>query len=181
MLNISRRPLVITCNDLTAIPKSIIELANDEDAIISLDETDSDALANFKCYLLLCCLSQGFRIDDPILEDILKDCHSRTYDLRKALMSCQMLCQNYSIQIADENTSKINIRKIKYNSLEVPKREYSLDELSANIDLLSVSDVISSNSYSLIEHQPIANELLDIYFIDESTKLKQRTMPHELV
>ncbi|CUM50245.1 unnamed protein product [Debaryomyces fabryi] len=180
VLNISRRPLVITCNDLTAIPKSIIELANDEDAIISLDETDSDALANFKCYLLLCCLSQGFRIDDPILEDILKDCHSRTYDLRKALMSCQMLCQNYSIQIADENTSKINIRKIKYNSLEVPKREYSLDELSANIDLLSVSDVISSNSYSLIEHQPIANELLDIYFIDESTKLKQRTMPHEL-
>lgn len=178
VLNISRRPLVITCNDLTAIPKSIIELANDEDAIMSLDESDA-TLAKVKSYLLLCCISQGFRIDDPILDNILKDCHCGTYDLRRALMFCQMLCQNYSVDIT-ECESKIYIKKIKYNSLDKPKKEYSLDELSDNIDLLSVSDVISSNSYSLIEHQPIANELLDIYFIDESTKLKQRTMPHEL-
>ena len=31
-----------------------------------------------------------------------------------------------------------------------------------------------------MEHESIPNELLDIYFIDESTKLRQRTLPHEL-
>lgn len=181
VLNISRRPLIITCNDLTAIPQSIIDLANDEDAIINLDEKDNDTLANFKNYLLLCCISQGFQIDAPILENILKDCYTGSYDLRKALMSCQILCQNYAINIPDKANHEIWIRKIRYNSLDQTNNmEYSLDELTDNIDLLSISDVISSNSHSLIEHESIPNELLDIYFIDESTKLRQRTLPHEL-
>jgi telomere length regulation protein len=183
VLNISRRPLIITCNDLTAIPQSIIEFANDEDAIINLDENDHDTVANFKNYLLLCCISQGFQIDAPILENILKDCYNGSYDLRKALMSCQIFCQNYAIDILGETNHEIYIRKIKYNSFNETKNndtEYSLDELTDNIDLLSVSDVISSNSHSLMEHESIPNELLDIYFIDESTKLRQRTLPHEL-
>ena len=181
VLNISRRPLIITCNDLTAIPQSIIEFANDEDAIINLDENDHDTIANFKSYLLLCCISQGFQLDVPILDNILKDCYTGSYDLRKALMSCQILCQNYAIDIPDETKHEIYIRKIKYNCLDENNNlEYSLDELTDNIDLLSVSDVISSNSHSLIEHESIPNELLDIYFIDESTKLRQRTLPHEL-
>ena len=73
-------------------------------------------VANFKNYLLLCCISQGFQIDAPILENILKDCYNGSYDLRKALMSCQIFCQNYAIDILGETNHEIYIRKIKYNS-----------------------------------------------------------------
>lgn len=181
VLNISRRPLIITCNDLRGIPQSIIEFANDDDAIVYLDEQKDNKLTIIKDYLQLCCITQGYQIEGQVLDDILEECCTGSYDLRKALTACQMLCQKYPFNESGESKGEIVIRKICYNRKEEKRsEEHLLDEIANRIDLLSTYDIISSNSFSLINHQEIPNELLDIPFIDESTKLKQRTLPYEL-
>jgi telomere length regulation protein len=174
ILNISRRPIVLTCEDFIGIPRSILDHAEEELAIIHLDQrrVSKQRICD---YLWLCAISQGFNMDRILILELVNSSYNgHNYDLRKCLMECQIICQAYNKPIDGQ---------ITYISKIVPELPKKIDDLSTyldQLDLLSCADIINSNSVSLLNHETIANELYDIYMIDESTQLRQPSLPYEL-
>lgn len=174
LINISKRPIVITCNDIENIPKNIVEFAIEEEAIVNLDYRDPEFDQLIKDYIKICCLSQGFEFDNSLIEEIIKNSSTtRHHDIRKILMNCQLLCEP-TVKL-DHEIIQIKQERIK-NSSTIND---DLKSLSNDLEMMSVSDVITENSKSMIQHEVQPNDLVDIYFIDESTFLKQPTLPYE--
>ncbi|CAK7902666.1 hypothetical protein CAAN1_07S03862 [[Candida] anglica] len=174
MINISRRPIVITCTDISTIPKNIVDFASEENAIVNIDlEVTLCTRNEMVDYLKLCCQSKGFHLDRDVIESVVDQCASKTtFDLRKSLMSLQILCQG-----------RCTKNHISFNTdIEAasPQHTDDINELSKKLDILSISDLISNNTHSLIKTHEQHNELLDLYIIDESLLLKQATLPYEL-
>ncbi|KAG2735669.1 hypothetical protein G9P44_001883 [Scheffersomyces stipitis] len=174
ILNISRRPIVLTCEDMLNIPKNLIDFAAQEDSIIRLDEftISRDILQK---YLWLCCASQGYDVSTSILEEVSSNSfNSKNYDLRRCLNDLQFLCQK---EYADNFNGIIQLTKV-----EKSKSHHCLElnQFSSNYDLLSESDIISTNSFSQLNYDIIPNELYDVYVIDDSTKLRAPALPFEL-
>lgn len=176
LLNISRRPIILTCNSLENIPKSILEHV-EVDSILTLnqDEVDRSLASSF---IWLCCFSQGFNISEDIIHEIITltlRSDDQHLDLRSCLMECQFICQQY--ETLDE-----------YEFLEIEKHckiistanVKSLSELAHEMNIISHGDVIQSNSYSLVHHDQTENEFLDLSILDSSNWLKQFTTGHEL-
>ena len=174
ILYISRRPIVLTCEDFMGIPRAILDHAEEELAIVYLDQrrVSKQRVCD---YLWLCSISQGFSMDrDLILELVNSSYNGHNYDLRKCLMECQIICQAYNKPVDGQ---------ITYISKIIPEPPKQVDDLSLyldQLDLLSNADIISNNSVSLLNHETVANEFYDIYMIDESTQLRQRPLPYEL-
>lgn len=174
ILNISRRPIVLTCEDFRGIPKSILDHANEEDSIVRLDKNQVPKNLVFD-YLWICALVQGFIIPDCLLNDIISlSYNGRNYDLRKCLMECQMACQ-----VSQVLNLGATIKVKEFSNSKVSEPE---DLLSATkrLENLSSADVIKTNTISSLNHETISNEFVDIYMVDESTKLKQATLSYEL-
>lgn len=172
VLNFSKRPIVLTVSDDTAIPKSIRELAEEQNSIVSISNTDKDAL---KQYLWLCSFSQGFDLGANLQEKIANDCEiDGSYDLRKALMTCQWVCGR------NEHPGKY--LEVHYFDKRIPEIDngMSIKSLSDRLEEFSVSDIISSNTVSSILQDRQVNELLDIYVIHDSLHMTQPTLPYEL-
>lgn len=172
VVNFSRRPIVITVNDVSVVPKNIWELADEQESIIALKNNDYESISQ---YLWLCCYSQGCDISRSMQEKVLIECRTDyNYDLRKALMMCQWLCGGNSVQG--------QVRKLVYHAkLSTPFDDStSLEKMAAKLELLSASDVIGLNSTSAVLHDQEVNELLDIYVVNDSLILRQPTLPHEL-
>ncbi|KAK6453682.1 uncharacterized protein RJT20DRAFT_100073 [Scheffersomyces xylosifermentans] len=174
ILNISRRPIVITCEDTINIPKSLIDFAQEEGSIIELDQNiiSQDLVIQ---YLWLCCLSQGYDVGFSILQDVTEvSFNGFNYDLRRCLNDLQFVCQRSRIP----SPGVI----LEINKPEIARKNASDDLLASmqRYDLLSSSDVIDHNCKSQINHEVLVNELADIYSIDDSTQLKSSTLPFEL-
>lgn len=173
IINISRRPIVLTCDTLENIPKNILKYAITEDSIINLDK-DILSRSVIKDYLWLCSISQDYNIDTKILDDILLESYNGSnYDLRKCLMKCQYLCSVEKMQ-----------SEIEYNddqhSIDLYDEATSLSDLASEFELASISDVIRENSRTQINHEPVQNEFTDISYIDSLAQLHPTTLPYEL-
>ncbi|KAM9929211.1 hypothetical protein OXX59_001324 [Metschnikowia pulcherrima] len=172
VINYSRRPIVVTVRDLGAVPNNILELAEEQNSILNFKVPPT---CETKQYLWLCAYSFGVSLAPEVLDQVVSESQTnKSVDLRKALMTCQWLCRiphtsSGICNISHEPTSK---------SFAAPAQD--LEHVVAKLDAVSVSDVLETNTHSQILHDVQVNELIDIYVIDDSLHLRQRTLPHEL-
>ncbi|KAI3406977.2 hypothetical protein KGF56_000270 [Candida oxycetoniae] len=93
LIKVSRRPIVITCEELWNIPNTLVQCALEDDSIIYLD----DFVVSRKLvldYLWLCCLVNGFDVEDAIIGQIIdENWNGNNYDLRRSLAACEMMCK----------------------------------------------------------------------------------------
>lgn len=170
VLNISRRPIVLTCEDLDNVPKSLLEYCQEEKSIIHIDDNRVD-LELLQQYLWVCALSQGYDILPEVLQEVIQDNFRENYDLRKCLMDLQHLCRSKS------STSDIYCISRK----STPKSKTEVDDLETLgnlIDTLSAADI--TNEISQLNHEVLENELVGVYVIDETHQLTQQTLTFEL-
>lgn len=172
VINYSRRPIVLTVRDSSVIPRSIWELANEQNAIRSLTIDNRDSLIQ---YLWLCCLAHHCILSNKLLSRTLDECITSTgFDVRKALMNCQLICSGR--RSTDDSYFIIDLKE----ELSCTDIHSDISAVSEQLDAMSVADLLKENTSSSLLHAPIDNELLDIYIIDNSHLLRQNTLPHEL-
>lgn len=173
VINYSRRPIVITVRDTSVIPKSIWEMAEEQDSIITSKVNDREALSQ---YLWLCCFAHGCILKKNVLELILNYSITSTgFDVRKSLMIGQLLCSGR--HGADGSYVEINTVPREHEDLHPLK---GLLQATLQLEAMSISDILIKNTPSSMLHEPIPNELLDIYIIDQTHLLTQQTLPFEL-
>lgn len=161
ILEISRRPIVLTCSDLDVIPRPIFDYADDHQAILDFDYNRPKDPQLFKDYLWGCCLVQGYDVSEEVLNEIIDE----RFDLRQLLMNCQLVCQS----MAKKPEAK-------------PKTEpVSLIEVANSLESMSIVDDWNNNAYSQLGHSELPNEFIDVYYIDDSTQLRQPLASHELI
>lgn len=184
VLEISRRPIALTCTDMSIIPNAIKEAAIDNDGVLNLNYNRPKDYKLYKDYAWGCCYTQGYDLSDASLDALIQEHKdnemiSNQFDIRRLLLSCQMICQ--STRAPDLSGNILELTRIEKNQTkETSDPDLSLEDASRCMDLLSVADNLESNAPSQLKHAEIKNEFIDIYYIDETTKLKQRMLPHEL-
>lgn len=173
IVNYSRRPIVLTARESSVIPRSIWDVAREQDSIRTLMVNDRNALSQ---YLWLCCFAHGCILSKRALSDLL-DCNvtSTGFDVRKLLMACQLLCSGR--RPVDGSFNEIDKRVDQILEDSLPN---DICDITQKLDALSVSDVLDENTPSAFRHELIPNELLDLYIIDHSHLLKQNMLPYEL-
>lgn len=174
----SRRPLILTCHDISLIPTSIAKLAEEENAIIKIDDLMPYSHESYRLYLQLCCLNCGYDVEEEVLDQVLNDSRNRSgYDLRKCLMNIQFICQNF-FKLSKNLLSMIHIMpaQSKPNTSSI---SHDLNEIANTLDTISLADVLQNNSFSLLKPKKQKNELLNTYYIDDSLLMKQKSLPYE--
>lgn len=178
ILNISRRPIVITCSDLSSIPQNMIDFAAANDAIVDLGKGQSKCGIVIEDYFWLCCLSQGLNVDKQIMKDLLgKTKNKDGFDLRKMMMECQMMCQRNlkkdpeGILLTYQGYKPENSEKVGDTN------DTSLYSYVTKNEILSQADIISTNSCSSIEQEEPVNDFLSLRYIEPQYR---RTGVHEL-
>ncbi|KAK6198501.1 uncharacterized protein RJT21DRAFT_382 [Scheffersomyces amazonensis] len=175
ILNISRKPLVLTCESIQSIPKNILDYTLEDDSIIRINDNQVNPQL-IQNYLWLCCLSQGYDIDNELIISIMNNSYNGiNYDLRKCLMECQFMCEIHS----PCETGIIHISPNDSESIEFNDDE-DLISIANQIDCASAGDTISSNSFSVFNHRVVDNELPEICDIDETRYLRHPALPTEL-
>ena len=177
VLNISRIPIVLTCTDLDVIPKQLLECAIQEDAVLNLNDRVDNDIDLLKKYLWGCCFSQKFVLKDDLLMKIILESQSSLQskpDIRKALLACQSICFK-----GDNPEWTITEVGLNNNNDTLTSNVNSLQEYADNCDCNSMLEAVSSGLVSQVNHDEISNEFIDIYYIDDSTKLKQPLSVHE--
>ncbi|CAH6722751.1 hypothetical protein CLIB1444_11S00320 [[Candida] jaroonii] len=159
ILEISRRPIVLTCSDPDVIPRPIFDYAYDHEAVLDFDHNRPRDPQLFKDYLWGCCLAQGY----DVCEDILNSIIDERFDLRQLLMKCQLICQSMA----------------KKPAVRSEPRVASLTEVANSLEAMSIVDDWNNNAYSQLGHSELPNEFIDVYYIDESTQLRQPLASHE--
>ncbi|ODV79575.1 uncharacterized protein CANTADRAFT_27862, partial [Suhomyces tanzawaensis NRRL Y-17324] len=174
ILNISRRPIVITCETLLNIPKSLLEFAGEEGSIIHMDQYPVQKQL-IKSYIWICGLTQGFDMKSSVLEKILrKSSNGYNYDLRKCLMEAQFICQS------NKSANKHTVVEISLPGRPKKQGIQDLESHATLMDILSCGEVISGGYHSMLNHEVQENELVDIYHIDDTTRITQEPLPFEL-
>lgn len=171
MVNILRRPIVITCELLDNIPRQLIEYASEENAVI-----DMEFVTDFKLveqYLWLCGACEGYDVDSSVLRAVIDNAHTSHFDLRWALMTLQLVCLS-----SKRKPGKLVSVEHGWSLPPQPIPE-DLGGLHQWLELALASDVIDTNMLSLYPHQPQVNELVDIYVIPEP-KLRPSVTDTEL-
>lgn len=182
IINISRRPIVITCKDMSNIPNTIIDNAKEDNAIIKIDnEINEVTRTELRNYLWLCSLSCGYDVEDEVINEIIDNCATKLnqsphFDLRESFMELQMACYSQLKHDGAISVLKDDIQ-VDINSFDGSD---DLEEFADKFDILSIADVISSNTISMIKAHPQENEFVDINILEESNLLRQRTLPFEL-
>ncbi|CAK9437618.1 uncharacterized protein LODBEIA_P19960 [Lodderomyces beijingensis] len=128
--SITKRPIVLTCEDLATVPDCILDCAE----VIELDEyAISKKLV--KDYVWLCCLVNGFDLDSAIIDEIIGE----SQDIRKCLMQSQIICS-----IPGKNT--VTAVKKPARDEQVPVNEnVSIYEETKLIDQRSCNDLTSAS------------------------------------
>lgn len=165
-MDVTRRPIILTCRDLLTIPRNILGLALDANAILDFEGGASQS--RLKDYVWLCGVSRGYDIDQSVLNSL------DGSDLRLGLMSMQVLC-NEEPPVAGQ-ISLTSIAFERDQALEVPE---SLLLISSQLDALSVSDVLREGTKSQYVHSAMENEFVDQNIIDESLHLSLPSLPFE--
>lgn len=173
VINYSKRPIVLTVREDSVIPRSIWELAKEQDSIQTLEVDDREALLQ---YAWLCCFAHECIVSRKILSTLLDSSTTLTgFDVRKLLMACQLLCSG-------RKEAEGFYTEIERNTGFVNTWHSDKDILSAahTLELVSASDVLMQNTRSSLLHEPVPNELLDICMVDQSQLLTHTTLPYEL-
>lgn len=172
VINYSRRPIVLTVQDCSVIPKPIWDMAVEQGSNHKIRIDDKDALCQ---YLWLCCLSHKCIVSSPLLSRYVDECLTSTgFDVRKALMKCQLLCSG---RLEAGTYTQILLTQNSEELMDLTTQD--LNTVAQLVDTLSVSDIIQQTP-SLFLHDPVCNELLGTYIIDHSHLLRQDTLPYEL-
>lgn len=168
IVNISKRPIILTCEELWNIPKSLIEFAQHDNSMVFMD--DYTVLKKLVVdYLWICCLVHHCDVEFQILDDIVdENWNGHNFDIRGSLMQCQILCES-------SKTDSITVIK-RPPSVERPEVT-NLADLMDQLEMSSSADVLQSLSKSQFKFTRQENELDDIYWIDE---FNQTTLPYEL-
>ena len=159
IMNITRRPIVMTCEDTDNIPKGLLSQCE----VVTLEPVDETLARN---YLWACALSRGFDLSNEVLQE-----HEGQV-LRKRLTELQSLCCGWGLtghvvrvekEMADRKRTEIS----------------SLDDAVNRLELLSVADVLETNCPSMLNHHVQENEFVDVYYVDPSTIITQKPLPFE--
>lgn len=173
VINFSKRPIIISVQDITVVPKSIWEQAEEQSLILYFQNQDLQA---FQQYLWLCCLSQGFDLTERLLDWVAKKCKLHSFDMRKALMLCQWLCATDAELSSDEVVSLDYTVKARDSNED----HADLSSWAQKYDLVSTSDVIDNSMRSMRCQHHNPNELLDVYVVDDGEKLNPSPEPDEI-
>lgn len=171
VVNFLRRPIIITVNDASVIPKNICELAAEQNSHVSLNSVPRAALAQ---YLWLCAFSQNYVLDGILLANAIEALQTdRGYDLRRALTICQWYC-----------VGKIEGKLVgqTLGGIETPPQSEhaSLECAAEKLDLLSAADVIDAGTTSRYLYSPAKNELLDVGYLSEPLMEQKQPLSNEL-
>ncbi|ONH71824.1 Telomere length regulation protein ELG1 [Saccharomyces cerevisiae] len=123
----SRRPLVLTCKDLSLVPSELIALASEQN---SLFHTKKISTSTVYAFLTKYLKSLEIEVCDDWLRDVVKQNNA---DIRKCLMHLQFWCVDTG---ADLISSK-NRLPVLTSTLGS-----SVKDISQSTDLLSINDVI---------------------------------------
>lgn len=173
----------MTCSDPNVIPHQLYNRAVEDNSVINLDQGRPKSFELFRDYIWCCAFTQGYDISNDVFQNLIQDerdhiSSHRKFDIRHMLISCQMLCQSKKTPTAERDL--ILFVKIKLNkTTETIHKEQSLSDIANELDLLSSIDQIEGCAISQIKHEQIQNELIDVYFIDQTLQLTQPLMPHE--
>ncbi|CUM63529.1 uncharacterized protein PRCAT00001106001 [Priceomyces carsonii] len=178
ILNITRRPIVLTCQSVDNIPQNLLDVSKKSNSLIKLDDEppNIDLLQN---YLWLCCISQGYNLESLVIREILDESYNGTsYDVRRSLMNCQLLCQSDM----EKNDSQVkNLSFHSAYSVDTSGGPYGTLEVCADrLECLSEADIISTNTNSSLTHDSYFSELLGTYQISQASMLREPTLEHEL-
>ncbi|KAH3682278.1 hypothetical protein WICPIJ_006747, partial [Wickerhamomyces pijperi] len=137
ILQISRRPVILTCEDMDRIPLILIDCLN-EGAKISLKRPTSGDLSG---YLYLVGLNYGYNVEDSLIEEIVEDCPC---DLRKSLMQLQrfLVKQNLEESVLTVSRGGENLDNSKGSTIG------DLGEYSRLKDIESQANIIQDHSFS---------------------------------
>lgn len=169
VLSISRRPIILTCKDISVIPSHILECALNEKTLHDIRKQPLEVISE---YLFLMALTKNIEIDREILEQIIKD---NSNDLRKCICALQVYCE-----IDNPHNDLI---KISHKPLPSPTsilEETDFNKLIGEIDAYSVSDLYERASKSLVNHELIENEVLSNEAFVNEEELRTSPLPFEL-
>lgn len=167
-MELTRRPIILTCHDRSMIPNNILLLAQEAGAILDFGKARQANL--LKDYVWLCGVSRGFDLDRSVLDKL--DCN----DIRLALMSTQVLCNDNE----KKDIQDIALMRITLETEKLATKDHSLEAIASELDALSVSDYIEVNTKSQLPHTALENEFVDQNLIDETSLLSLPTLPYEL-
>ncbi|CDO94244.1 unnamed protein product [Kluyveromyces dobzhanskii CBS 2104] len=144
-LVVSRRPVVITCNDYRFIPSNLLEVAEEQGSIYQVKSAPDEQVRN---YVAKCLEQKGVDIDSKLLDEILQ---RNNYHIRKCLMDLQWVCtkpgvfklsdepneHNPSSEIADieDASSKLNFSS-SYDVIEncIEGRSFVKDDIDLTLN-----------------------------------------------
>ncbi|CAI5756276.1 unnamed protein product [Candida verbasci] len=158
IINITKRPIILTCEELWNIPKNLVDFAREENSIIFMDDfkISNRILAD---YLWLCGINENVDVDAEILEDIIdENSNGIKSDIRGCINHSEFLCKS-------KRGKKINKKKRKVEEIS------DFHELSNLLNLLSCSDVIEQTRTNQLQEYS-NNELVDIYTVDDLYNLQ---------
>lgn len=179
IVNISKRPIILTCSDIDRIPNNLYQLAMKENAILSLDVRTKESDKELRDYIWLCCLSKGYDVNEEVIRDLIDETSSEDHhDLRKLFVEIEMICGRP--EIGSLNPTSTNLIYVEYQKQPSFQGLSGLNELSDSLEAYSVGDVISANTKSAFNHEIPINELVDVYVISDESQLQQPTISYEL-
>ncbi|ODQ81546.1 hypothetical protein BABINDRAFT_174182 [Babjeviella inositovora NRRL Y-12698] len=192
VLNVGRRPVVITCEDPGSIPRGLIQYAHDEYAFLEYQKAEPSYLAD---YLGLCCMALGYDVDADIVKRVVAE---HNCDIRKCLNELQFVCQTtrpeeLSVEPidVDEEAPARMVTSIRLkegilieahpSAVDQCSEGYScLSRYAENVDTLSLSDIILTGECSNLNHEAEVNEIVDSYIIPSSAQLSIDPLPFEV-
>jgi telomere length regulation protein len=152
LVTISRRPIIITCSELSAIPSDLLNLAVHEQSVFELRRQSAKLL---KKYLFLVGLVHNICIDEDALNQVLT---KNDFDLRRSLNDLQFLCKPI------ENTELTRLRyKKRAKTVSKIDEIQDLQRFSSIIDLYSITENVENNQRSLLNRDTTidADQLLN--------------------
>lgn len=165
IINILRRPIVITCLDPGVIPRNVWEYALEEDAIVCMNQRLPEMDELVKQYLRLCGLAVGCDLRPSVLGHLVDGSPPTHHDIRDLLLRTHQLCKR--------NTS------VEYAPPPAPAEPDTVAALAHQLEVLSACDVIESNSHTPVRYPEPLSEITDIYHIDDHAQLRLPLGTHE--
>lgn len=157
LTEISRRPIILTCNDLNNIPRTVLE---EKAEVLEFVPAPTNLQADA---LFLVALSEGHLLSINTLSHLVSNCNQ---DLRKALTILQFWCQmgigskKSGVEwfiTSNEHKELDPIRVISKDEYIDTNYNPSSNELPNDPELLSSADILYNHIYSAFE-QPYPDE-----------------------
>lgn len=149
VLSTSRKPIILTCTDITMLPDKLIELAKQHNSMIKLN---NGSIAQISKYLKQKCMEfEVFDIfDNHAIEQIVK---YNKCNLKKCIMELQLLSSVYKdnrnplIKMEDRNNKDNLVFEYCIDGSD------TLEKISQKLDMLSVADILEEQTVSMFDQK----------------------------